>query len=179
MIMSTADYENLFHAHYESLTRYAFSMMKNQDEAEDVVQRLFVKIWEKRNDLDVQDSRAYLFRATYNTCLNEIKRLKRENARYSDGITEVSSSDAANHRVLESELEKQLDSAMEKLPEKCREVFRLSRFEELSYKEISDRLDISVKTVENHIAKALRIMRTELSEYLPLIVITILVSNLW
>lgn len=177
--MSTADYEDLFHAHYEPLTRYAFSMMKNMDEAEDVVQRLFVKFWEKRNELSVQDSRAYLFRATYNTCLNELKRIKRESARYTDGTVEVSGTDIASHRVLGQELEDQLSSAMDKLPDKCREVFRLSRYEELSYKEISERLDISVKTVENHIAKALRIMREELAEYLPLVVIMILVSNVW
>jgi RNA polymerase sigma-70 factor (ECF subfamily) len=68
---------------------------------------------------------------------------------------------------------------MQVLPEKCREVFQLSRFEEKSYKEISEELNISVKTVENHIAKALRIMRSELSEYLPLLLITILVSKGW
>lgn len=178
--MTIADYEELFRENYESLTRYAFSMMKNQEEAEDVVQRLFVKFWEKRTEMEsVNDLRAYLYRSTYNTCLNEIKRLKRMNSFSGDHEANVETSDRANHLILGQELEAQIETAVSSLPEKCQEVFRLSRFEELSYKEISEELGISVKTVENHMVKALRIMRTELSEYLPLIVLTILVSKGW
>lgn len=178
--MTIADYEVLFRDNYEPLTRYAFSIIKNQEEAEDVVQKLFVKFWEKRNEMEnVNDFRAYLYRSVYNTCLNEIKRLKRMQSFSANGEVDVASSDKASYAVLGGELEAQIENAVSSLPEKCQEVFRLSRFEELSYKEISEKLNISVKTVENHIVKALRIMREELSDYLPLIVLTILLSKGW
>lgn len=178
--MTIGTYENLFRDNYEPLTRYAFSLMKNQQDAEDVVQRLFIKFWEKRDDLrDVLDMRAYLFRSTYNTCLNELKRLQRLRSAGSVDDVHVAHGDDASHRILGMELTERIETATAKLPEKCQEVFRLSRFEELSYKEISERLNISVKTVENHMVKALRCMREDLVDYLPLLVLTILLSKSW
>ncbi len=178
--MTIANYEILFRENYESLARYAFSILKNQEEAEDVVQRLFVKFWEKRNEMEsILDHRAYLFRSVYNSSLNQLKRMQRSQAFSGDGEAAVASSDAANHLVLSDELQSKIDQAVTGLPTKCQEVFRLSRFEDLSYKEISEHLDISIKTVENHMVKALRIMREELSEYLPLLIITLIVSKGW
>ncbi len=177
--MTITDYESTFREHYEPLTRYAHSILKNQEEAEDAVQRLFVKFWEKRFELQVQNARAYLYRATYNTCLNQIKQSKHTLNHVSEENVQVQTSETASDHVLGVELQEQIQQAMQELPEKCRQVFHLSRFEEKSYKEISEELNISVKTVENHIAKALRIMRSELSEYLPLLLITILVSKGW
>ncbi len=177
--MTITDYESTFREHYEPLTRYAHSILKNQEEAEDAVQRLFVKFWEKRFELQIENVRAYLYRATYNTCLNQVKANKNKLNHVSESDVQIHASDDASHEFLGEELQLQIEEAMQVLPEKCRQVFQLSRFEEKSYKEISEELNISVKTVENHIAKALRIMRTELSEYLPLLLITILVSKGW
>lgn len=177
--MTITDYESTFREHYEPLTRYAHSILKNQEEAEDAVQRLFVKFWEKRFELEIDNVRAYLYRATYNTCLNQVKSNKNALRHVPDSEVQIHASDDASHGMLGEELQLQIQDAMEVLPEKCRQVFQLSRFEEKSYKEISEELNISVKTVENHIAKALKIMRTELSEYLPLLLITILVSKGW
>lgn len=171
--------EILFKEHYQDLTRYAYSITKEQTSAEDVVQQLFVKLWEKRNDLSIQtDPKSYLFRATYNASINVWKKRQRMDR---DG--EVSSSTFASEqtsdRVLSKELEERIENAIQTLPEKCQEVFRLSRFNELSYKEIAEELDISSKTVENHMGKALKLMRQELSDYLPQIVITLLLSMKW
>lgn len=177
--MTITDYESTFREHYEPLTRYAHSILKNQEEAEDAVQRLFVKFWEKRFELEVGNVRAYLYRATYNTCLNQVKSTRQSRYHVSDSDAVIPASDEASDGILREELQAQIAEAMESLPEKCRQVFHLSRFEEKSYKEISEELNISVKTVENHIAKALKIMRTELAEYLPLLLITILVSKGW
>lgn len=177
--MTISDYESTFRQHYEPLTRYAHSILKNQEEAEDAVQRLFIKFWEKRFELQVENARAYLYRATYNTCLNQIKKNEREMKNSTDSNVQIASVEDTSDHLLGAELQAQILEAMETLPEKCREVFRMSRFEEKSYKEISEELNISVKTVENHIAKALKIMRKELSEYLPFIVLTILVSKGW
>ncbi len=173
--------DSLFHEHYPALCRYAHSILKDQDLAEDIVQQLFIVIWEKRGELDVlENPRAYLYRSVYNRCLNEVKRSKRR-GEYADvgAMYNLQSDGSAGERIMSSELEAQIEFAVQQLPDKCQEVFRLSRFEELSYKEIAAELNVSVKTVENHMGKALRIMREELKEYLPLVVITILLMKGW
>ena len=173
--------DKLFHQHYEGLSRYAFSILKEQGEAEDVVQQLFITLWEKRKELEIsKDPRAYLYRSTYNRCLNEVKRIKRRGMQ-TDASKEIGlrSSDDASERLVGKELEERIEKALQSLPTKCGDVFRLSRINELSYKEIAEKMDISTKTVENHMGKALRLMRDELKEYLPLIVITILLSKGW
>lgn len=173
--------ETLFREHYEGLSRYAFSILKDQGEAEDIVQKLFVKLWEKRKEIEIwKDVKAYLYRSTYNASLNELKRIKRhtmyETVDKEKGFESDNDSSAA---VISSELEEKIENALQTLPEKCGEVFRMSRFKEYSYKEIAEKLDISVKTVENHMGKALKLMRVELEEYLPAIIVTILLMKGW
>ena len=173
--------DRLFHEHYEGLSRYAYSILKDQSAAEDLVQQLFITLWEKREDLEISsDPRSYLYRSTYNRCLNEVKRIKRRGV-HTDATEEYGLESGADtsQRVLGKELEDRIESAIQTLPEKCGEVFRMSRFKELSYKEIAEKLDISTKTVENHMGKALRLMREELKDYLPLIVITIVLMKGW
>lgn len=166
--------EDIFHLHYEGLCRYAFTFLKDQESAEDVAQKLFVKIWERRDDVTIwKDTKAYLYRSVHNSCLNELKRSTRVTKSPLIDIYHQQGNEADDHMEA-SELEERIENAVQLLPEKCQEVFRLSRFEELSYKEISERLNISVKTVENHMGKALKTMRTELADYLPACLIFIL-----
>lgn len=172
--------EGLFHLHYDGLCRYAFTIVKDQAEAEDVIQGLFIKLWEKRKDLDVlKNTRAYLYRSTHNESLNAVKRINRRAVGAGDKELELSESNDASSIMIGDELQEKIDVTLESLPEKCQEVFRMSRFEQLSYKEIAEQLSISVKTVENHMGKALRLMREGLEDYLPLILITILLSKGW
>lgn len=166
-------FEALFRQHFKHLYAYACSMLKDEVMAEEMVQNVFCKLWEKGTTLQIQQSvTAYLYRAVYHECLNYIRHLKVRAAHQSytkhhmTAVTESSSSRIALHQ-----LQEKLAAAMEKLPEKCRVVFQLSRFEELRYQEIADRLQISVKTVENQMGKALRIMRSELVEFLPILLI--------
>lgn len=173
--------ETLFREHYEGLSRYAFSILKDQEEAEDVVQKLFVKLWEKRKEVEIwKDVRAYLYRSTYNASLNELKRVKRHTM-YETADKEVGfeSDNDSSTLLMTSELEAKIENVLQTLPTKCGEVFRMSRFNEYSYKEIAEKLDISVKTVENHMGKALKLMRVELEEYLPAIIVTILLLKGW
>lgn len=171
--------DSLFNEHYAALSRYAFTMLRNQEQAEDVVQQLFIHLWEKRNELDeMENARAYLYRATHNRCLNELNRQKRQGMHLAVDEVHHLESDAGRG-VLTGELEDQISAAVQTLPEKCQEVFRMSRFEDLSYKEIAESLDISVKTVENHMGKALRILREELKDYLPQFLITLLLTQGW
>lgn len=165
-------FEQMFRTYYERLCRYAHTLLKDADEAEEMVQTVFLTIWEKRADLEITLSlKAYLYRAVHNHCLNRIKHYGvRENHREYSLYVQADGYDSVTEAIHANELEERIERAVSKLPEQCQVVFRMSRFEELKYQEIADQLGLSVKTIENQIGKALRIMRQELADYLPLII---------
>jgi RNA polymerase sigma-70 factor, ECF subfamily len=166
-------FEMIFKSYYQPLCRYAYTFLQDKEEAEEVVQSVFISLWEKRNALEIQTSfKAYLYRMVRNSCLNLIKheKVKQQHAAHELAVAEVSY-DSVSEKVNASELTLKISEAMKVLPEQCRLVFQLSRFEELKYQEIADQLQISVKTVENHMGKALKIMREQLKDYLPLFLI--------
>lgn len=168
-------FEMIFRTWYKPLCNYAHSFLQDKDESEEVVQNTLVIVWEKRLQISVETSlRSYLFRSVRNSCLNAIKHRKvvREHEKYAVRNSPVAEAQTGQ-KIISSELEKRIAEAMLVLPEQCQLVFRMSRLEELKYSEIAEQLGISVKTVENHMGKALRIMREELKDYLPLIAIFI------
>ena len=172
-------FEQLFKAHYKALHAYANMLLKDVDIAEEVVQSMFLKLWEKRNLLDVQTSvKAYLYKCVYNDSLNLLKH-EQVKSKYQDFTVHTMNTyhEAASNRVELSELQKELRLAMEGLPEQCRIIFQMSRFEELKYKEIAERLGISVKTVENQMGKALKILRLKLVDFLVLILLGLMNHN--
>jgi RNA polymerase sigma-70 factor (ECF subfamily) len=166
-------FEMFFRAHYQPLCNYAFTFVQDRDEAEEIVQSTFLTVWEKREAIEIRTSlKSYLYAMVRNSCLNAIKheKIKHKHAGEELAIGDRSHESVA-HEVLSDELEERIHLSMEKLPEQCRLIFKLSRFEELKYAEIAEQLNISIKTVENQIGKALKIMREELKEYLPLILV--------
>lgn len=168
--------EVLFREYYEELSRYSFSIVKNQDEAEDVVQKLFIKLWEKRAELtEVNNMKSYLYRATYNSSLNVLDHIKRKGV-HTQLTTEIVANNSASDQLMSNELADKIMLSIQELPEKCGEVFKLSRDEQLSYKEISEKLNISIKTVENHMGKALKLMRRALSAYLHILITILLLK---
>jgi RNA polymerase sigma-70 factor (family 1) len=171
-------FEMLFKSFYPSLCRYATSFLKDPDDAEEIVQAAFIRFWEKRETISIDTSvKSYLYRAVRNSCLNELKHGQIKQ-RYIAGEVVMGEkvSDAADHLAIHVELEEKIKAAIQALPEQCRLIFTMSRFEELKYQEIADQLNLSVKTVENQMGKALKIMRAQLKEYLPLL--AILMRNL-
>lgn len=155
--------ESLFKKYYTFLVRFSLQIVKKEDAAEDIVQEVFIKLWDKKDTLEgVQNIKAYLFQATKNSSLNWIKSKKNNN----DSIDLVEFSHDSGNNIEEQlafeETQDKINKALSLLPEKCREVFLLSRNEGKSYKEIADDLSISIKTVENHMGKALKILREEL-----------------
>ena len=165
--------EMIFKTHYQPLCAYANSFLNDKAEAEEVVQSSFISLWEKRDSIAIQTSfKSYLYRMVRNACLNVLKH-ERVKKHYADAekISGEPVHEAVSETIISMELETKIIVAMQALPEQCRLVFQLSRFEELRYQEIADQLNISVKTVENHIGKALKIMRVQLQEYLPLLLI--------
>lgn len=166
-------FEMLFRTYYQPLCNYAFTFVQDHDEAEEIVQSTFLQVWEKKHVLEIRTGvKPYLYAMVRNACLNVIKHEKVKQQHIAVQMaTGERSVESVSRSVMASELEAKIYNAMEALPEQCRLVFKLSRFEELKYAEIAQQLDISVKTVENHMGKALRIMREQLKDYLPLLLI--------
>ena len=163
-------FEQLFTKHFRELHAYAFSVVKDWDIAEELVQGQFLKLWEKNEWGHIQTSiKSYLYKSVYHDSLNYLRRQKVQ-IKYQNSIAYSMKNhiDDTAGKLKLSELEQHLQLALNKLPEKCRAIFHLSRFEELKYQEIASQLNISIKTVETHMGKALRILRKEMKEFLPL-----------
>ncbi|MFN0033251.1 MAG: RNA polymerase sigma-70 factor [Flavobacteriales bacterium] len=171
-------FKMLFDTWYNPLCNFAYSFRGDKPEAEELVQNAFVNFWEKRNDIHIESSlKSYLYRSVRNACLNALKhdKVKRQHRQYAMEHTATSAEDVKQVMIAD-ELTDRINQAMSKLPEQCGLVFKLSRMHDLKYAEIAAELDISIKTVENHMGKALRIMREELKEFLT-IAILILTSH--
>lgn len=154
-----ASFKTLFHDYYPMLCHFAEKNGLKLDVAEDIVQDLFVKLWENRNSIAISSSiKSYLFQSTRNQCLNYLKRgeVKRKFEEY---VLHLHPDYYYNEAIEEEELNYFIYKAVESLPPKCREVFQLSRFEEKSNDKISQEMGISSKTVNNQIGKAVKIIR--------------------
>lgn len=166
-------FEMIFRNYYQPLCNYAYTFLQDKEDAEEIVQSTFLLVWEKRDALAIRTSvKPYLYAMVRNACLNVLKhqKVKQKFAGEEIALADRSHDDVSQH-VASNELELRIKVAMNELPEQCRMVFKLSRFEELKYAEIAEQLNISVKTVENHMGKALKIMREQLKDYLPLILV--------
>lgn len=169
-----AGYEALFKQYYKPLTGYARTIIKNEEEAEDIVQQLFVSVWEKRKDLEIHTSfKAMMYKSVYNNCLNKLKHesVKRS---YSAEVLKTTSSINSHEQIQYKELQNKITNSIDALPEQCAKIFKMSRFEYLTYQEIADRLNLSVKTVENQMGKALKVLRENMKEYLMILIALIL-----
>lgn len=166
-------FEMLFKTYYQPLCNYAYTFVQDRDEAEEIVQSTFLNIWEKKQTLEIRTAvKPYLYAMVRNACLNVIKheKVKQQHVALALAVGERSV-ESVTRTVMASELEANIHRAMETLPQQCRIIFKLSRFEELKYAEIAEQLNLSVKTVENQMGKALRIMREQLKDYLPILIV--------
>ena len=158
----------LFRQHYATMCKAAYKILPDEHIIEDLVQDVFYEIWKKRKTLKIKSSVvAYLRKATRNKTLNYIRdqKIDLRNAPPKEDLK--SETNSTIQTLMADDLQEEIDQAIDSLPDRCRLVFVLNRFEELSYKEIADQLDISVKTVENQISKALKSLRISLGGYLP------------
>ena len=147
-----------------------------EEQAKDIVQDVFCKLWENRSVQVNVSLNGLLFTMVRNQCLQHIEKLKvREHFRQSAQLrlqeAELAFFADNPSNLIQKELQEQLEKAIEKLPEKCREVFELSRFQSKKNREIADELGVSLKTVEKHISRALSQIRIELKDYLPLLLL--------
>jgi RNA polymerase sigma-70 factor (ECF subfamily) len=160
----TAVVEKYFQTCFEGLYRYAHSLLKNNDDARDAVQAVFVKLWEKRATIDEQQSvQAYLYTSVYHYCLNAKRNEKVRTAYIQSNLTPQYQ---VNDPLISRENINLITAALESLPPQCKLIFFKSRFEKKKYAEIATEMNLSVKTVEVQIGKALKILREKLSEVL-------------
>jgi RNA polymerase sigma-70 factor (ECF subfamily) len=159
-------FESLFRSSYVSLVRYAMSIIKDHDSAEEIVQDLFFRLWQDKEKIKIESSlNGYLFRSVHNRCLHYIEHNK---------VVERHASEMSNQQTFDNEnpsdilfykeLQARVARIIEKLPERCGKIFCMSRFEGLKYSEIAEKLSVSVKTVESNMGRALREFRKELNE---------------
>lgn len=159
--------EWMFRQYYAMLSATVYRILPRQELAEDLVQELFLDLWRKKDTLQFQTSTgAYLRRAVVNKTLNHIRdaKMKFDGDEPADTIAGSLNSPLGGVEVLE--LQQAIDQAVDRLPERCRIVFALSRYEQMSQQEIALSLGISIKTVENQMTKALRSLRNDLTEFL-------------
>jgi RNA polymerase sigma-70 factor (family 1) len=169
-------FEALFREFYNPLCRYANTFLNDKDDVKDIVQKVFIEIWEKREGLDIRVSlRSYLYRSVHNRCLNLIQSNKKFNKEVEMGAVALFAPDT-DENIRQTELKKRIKEAMAKLPPQCARIFEMSRYGHLKYAEIAAQLELSVKTVENQMGKALKILRTELSDYLYLLIVLLLIK---
>lgn len=169
-------FEQLFKSHFVALTAFAKKYVKDLDLSKEIVHDVFVNLWDKRETIDADKPiKSYLYTSVHNRCLNAI----RDHKKFDTSEKTLKKADVAmswnyEDNMDELELEEKINRSIAALPDKCKEAFVLSRFEQLKYNEIATKLDISVKTVESHISKALKILRENLSEYIKFLIITFL-----
>ncbi len=171
----TKAFEDLFKAFFPELTFYALRFVEDMDTAEEIVQDIFFNLWENRKKFNINTSvKSYLYTTVKNTCLNLIKHKKVQNKyrEYFSRKLQMDELDEDNWGKGDN-LQAKIKIAIEKLPPQRRRIFNMSRFEEMTYKEIAKELEISTKTVENQIGSALKFLRKELKDFLPMAILFI------
>ena len=159
-----AAFEYVFNLYYSIMVLYAARFMDTREEAEEIVQDVFVKFWEKCDSLSPDSSiKSYLYRSVHNSCLNAIKHEKVKDVYKQHVIQFLESSYQDNIEINDPDtMRARIHQEIDNLPPRCSEIFKLSRFEGLKYQEIADHLEISVKTVEVQMGKALKTLRETL-----------------
>lgn len=158
LLLDISSFEALFQVNYRPLCATSYRIVQDKDIAEDIIQDIFLKLWEKRETLTINTSlKAYLFQSAINQSINYNKKYQNALSRELHFGLETGSDANTTEETFEfKETSLRVNAALKALPEGCRTVFVLSRYEQLSYKEISNQLGISVKTVEAQMTKALK-----------------------
>jgi RNA polymerase sigma-70 factor (family 1) len=163
----------IFVKYYSDLVRFSYGFTKNSEVSEEIVQEVFLKLWAGRNSIEIQTSfKSFFLKAVQNRSLDYLRH-NRITCKYASTLLEhsiLSGNDTENY-VLFSELEEKFNEAMGRIPVQYAEAFRMSRIETLNYEEIASKLGVSVRTVEVRVSKALLLLRDELKDFLPVLVI--------
>ncbi|CAI8207623.1 MAG: ECF RNA polymerase sigma factor SigW [SAR116 cluster bacterium] len=157
-----------FNKYYNSLVNYIFAISSSKTTAEEIAQETFIIFWEKRKKLSIKNNylKAYLFKSAYYKFIDDNRALNKKYKLLEDlrneSYVELIDFDSS----LKQEQIKNINSIIDSLPDRCKQIFIMSKIDGLKYKEISDRLEISVKTVEAQISKALKVLRSKLAIFI-------------
>ena len=163
-------FKECFDRYFEKLYGYAFSIVRDNAEAKDIVQSAYVKLWEKRREVNITSSgQSYLYTSVYRLSLNTIRNRKIRDAHHGE-IIPIQAREGLN-ATEEKEKRARIDGAIDKLPPRCKEVFCKSRIEGKKYAAIATELGISIKTVEAQMGKALKMLREQLADLLMIFII--------
>lgn len=171
---SLKSFEDIYITYFPVLYNYAVTIIKDTNEAKDVVSDIFMNLWEEQNTRNIDVSlKAYLFKSVYNRCLNILKH-KKVNEKYENYLNHLTllTEDGRDYPLsglIENELTEIIQQAIDKLPQQCRTIFVMSRHENMTHDEIAQKLDISINTVHTQIRRALGKLRIELKDFLPLL----------
>jgi RNA polymerase sigma-70 factor (family 1) len=165
-------FEMLYNKYSPKIYHVAYNLFRDKAICEDLVQELFIDLWTKRNNLNISSLEWYLKVAIKNRVLMYIRTQKA--TLDLSAIAMLTEKYATDSKLLQNDISTILENNVERLPEKCRQIFTLSRKEYLSNKEIASRLNISIKTVENQMTIALRYLRAGLTDYLPVVIAALL-----
>lgn len=161
-------FKALFQKYYSAMCQFAYQFLKDSDMAEETVQELFVRLWEKRATLNIELSvNHYLFRSVRNQCLNQLQHQKIKQQYASRMLENAEQETDWQPFYLEMDLMERIEKSIDSMPPKRQEIFRLSREQGLKYKEIADKLNISIKTVEAQMGLALKYLRDDLKDFNP------------
>ncbi len=166
-------FEFVFKAYFPRLMAFASKYISNQEEVEDIIQGVFLKVWEKRKEIKEETFHSYIFTLVRNACLNKIKHqqiinshsseqeniLKAESIYYADFFNDPL------HQTIYHEIQDKIEKVVQSLPEQTQKVFRLSRFKGMKNTEIAEMLNISLRTIEKHNSKALQKLKIHLTDH--------------
>lgn len=163
-------FDFIFRKYYKALCAQAMPYVNDLDTAQNQVQECFIKLWEKRTEADsIQNLAGYLSFMVRNQCIDYLRKTKVMDRAHKNESEKTDIEDSAENKLLLHEFEEKLVIALVNLPERCRMAFEYSRFENLTYSEIAIKMNISVKAVEALVSRALKTLRIELKDYLPIL----------
>lgn len=169
-------FEELYRAYYSRLGQFVFRYVHTKYLAEDLVHNVFINVWENRSQLEPRGTlKSYLFTAARNQALNYLEKRDVRKFEEPEAVIQLESLEVgATQKMSAKELEQTIIEAVKEIPDKRRKIFLMHREDELTYREIAEVLDISVKTVETQMSRSLKFLRYKLAEFLPVVILLLL-----
>ena len=177
---------SLFEIYFPRLNDFAARIISDTETSQDITQEIFVKVWEKRNEIEVQNIESFLYKLVRNSCIDHIKQLKvidNKNHKWGEKIKfeELFHIDFIRDEpfiLIQEELKSEIERTIKSLPDRCREVFMLSRVDGLKNREIAEKLNINIKNVERHLSRAMHNFRDKFSDEFPIAIVILLLKSL-
>jgi len=186
LTLEALEFEKLYFRYYPRLFNYSMQFTRDKGLSQDLVHEVYLKVWENISNIRTDSIEALLFKMTRNVCLNHIKHLKIVQNKHAD-LTMIRHWEEL-YRIeflkddpcllIEKELEEKIQDVVTKLPDRCREVFELSRIKGLKNREIAEKMNISRKTVEKHISQAIKTFKNEISILAPVLLLILVLSQI-